>query len=156
MSDSLNCLGSFWCQSKPSDVPPIPQTSFLIGTFIAVSYSKTTLVQRPLYYFKVKLKPAISRFYHILGKSRNLEDNVKSGFFWEIKIPNKFFFEYKGNFRQFLPKDCNTIRKLDWGVDYNKCFANLSWLFDSSYISLQFQMMMMLFLRVLPGVQDQS
>ena len=40
MNAPLNCLGSFWYQSEPSDVP----NQFLDWDFFAVSYSKTALV----------------------------------------------------------------------------------------------------------------
>ena len=43
MSDPCNDLGWIWYHSEPWDVP-IPQASFLVGTFFAGSYSKTALV----------------------------------------------------------------------------------------------------------------
>jgi hypothetical protein len=48
MSDPLNHLGSIWYHSEPLDVP-IFQTSFLVGTFFAASYSKTALVSKLIY-----------------------------------------------------------------------------------------------------------
>ena len=36
-------LGPIWYHSEPSDIP-ILQTSFLVGTFFATSYSKIALV----------------------------------------------------------------------------------------------------------------
>ena len=39
-----DCLGLIWYHSKPSDIPLcIKQTSFLVWTYFAVSYSKTAL-----------------------------------------------------------------------------------------------------------------
>ena len=48
MSDPLNHLGSIWYHSEPLDVPFF-QTSFLVGTVFAASYSKTALVSKLIY-----------------------------------------------------------------------------------------------------------
>ena len=67
MSDPLNHLGSIWYHSEPSNIP-YPQISFLVGTFVATSYSKIALISPKKYceipannYKKQKKKP-ISNF----------------------------------------------------------------------------------------------
>ena len=47
MNDLLNHLGSIWYQIL--ETFPILQTSFLVGTFFDVSYSKTALVKELIF-----------------------------------------------------------------------------------------------------------